>query len=231
VAFDLHRAWKLNPAVAIRPEPFGALVYHFDSRRLSFLKSPRLVTVVRLLDSHASAASALEAAGVPARQRATTPRRWQRWPNRRSSMRADAGGLARPTATPAGQFKGGLATPICLTWERTYACNLSCMHCLSSSSRRDPAERATAEMHSVVDELRSMQVFYINVAAANRPCVRRGHGASGPTAARRAGLPKAGRITHTAAAPSGLPADPGSRPWACLRWASRRSSATPARWR
>ena len=70
VAFDLQRAYRLNPAVSVRPEPFGALIYHFGNRRLSFLKSPRLVTVVRLLDSHDSAAEALEAAGVPARQRA-----------------------------------------------------------------------------------------------------------------------------------------------------------------
>jgi len=70
VPFDLHRAYKLNPAVAIRPEPFGALVYHFGNRRLSFLKFRRLVTVVRLLDSHDSAADALDAAAVPARQRA-----------------------------------------------------------------------------------------------------------------------------------------------------------------
>jgi len=42
------------------------------------------------------------------------------------------------------QFERGLAAPICLTWELTYACNLSCMHCLSSSGRRDPAELSTA---------------------------------------------------------------------------------------
>jgi len=35
VAFDLHRAYALSPAVAVRPEPFGALVYHFGNRRLS----------------------------------------------------------------------------------------------------------------------------------------------------------------------------------------------------
>jgi putative mycofactocin binding protein MftB len=70
VGFDLHRAYQLNPAVALRPEPFGALVYHFGNRRLSFLKSRRLVTVVRLLDSHDSAARALDAAGVPAGERA-----------------------------------------------------------------------------------------------------------------------------------------------------------------
>ena len=36
------------------------------------------------------------------------------------------------------QLKGGLDAPICLTWELTYACNLECVHCLSSSGRRDP---------------------------------------------------------------------------------------------
>jgi len=68
VAFDLNRAYRLNPAAALRPEPFGALVYHFGNRRLSFLKSRRLVTVVRLLEGQDSAAGALRAAGVPAPQ-------------------------------------------------------------------------------------------------------------------------------------------------------------------
>ncbi len=70
MAFDLYRAYRLNPAVALRPEPFGALAYHFGNRRLSFLKSRPLVTVVRLLASQDTAADALDAAGVPARQRA-----------------------------------------------------------------------------------------------------------------------------------------------------------------
>ena len=38
------------------------------------------------------------------------------------------------------QFEFGLDAPICLTWELTYACNLECAHCLSSSGRRDPRE-------------------------------------------------------------------------------------------
>jgi putative mycofactocin binding protein MftB len=70
MAFDVNRGYRLNPAATLRPEPFGALVYHFDNRRLSFLKSQQLVTVVRLLASHDSAADALAAAGVPAQQRA-----------------------------------------------------------------------------------------------------------------------------------------------------------------
>src|SRR5690348_11383621 len=47
------------------------------------------------------------------------------------------------------QFEQGLAAPICLTWELTYACNLSCVHCLSSSGRRDPRELTTAECQAV----------------------------------------------------------------------------------
>jgi putative mycofactocin binding protein MftB len=70
VAFDLDRAYRLSPAATLRPEPFGALAYHFGNRRLSFLKSCQLVTVVRLLDSYDSAAGALDAAGVPAEQQA-----------------------------------------------------------------------------------------------------------------------------------------------------------------
>jgi len=68
MAFDMHRAYRLNPAATLRPEPFGALAYHFGNRRLSFLKSRQLVSVVRLLESSDSAAGALEAAGVPVRQ-------------------------------------------------------------------------------------------------------------------------------------------------------------------
>jgi mycofactocin biosynthetic radical S-adenosylmethionine protein MftC len=57
----------------------------------------------------------------------------------------------------------GLDAPICLTWELTYGCNLACVHCLSSSGRRDPRELNTAELFAVVDELAAMQVFYVNI--------------------------------------------------------------------
>lgn len=63
-AFDLDDAWELNPQVSIRPERFGALLYHFGTRRLSFLKSPVLLVVVRSLAEHPSARSACTAAGV-----------------------------------------------------------------------------------------------------------------------------------------------------------------------
>ncbi|MDE3082183.1 MAG: mycofactocin radical SAM maturase [Acidobacteriota bacterium] len=61
------------------------------------------------------------------------------------------------------RFERGLNAPICLTWELTYACNLACTHCLSSSGRRDPRELDTAEALALVDEIAAMQIFYINV--------------------------------------------------------------------
>jgi mycofactocin radical SAM maturase len=72
----------------------------------------------------------------------------------------------------ATQLKAGLDAPICLTWELTYACNLECVHCLSSSGRRDPRELSTNEAKRVLDELRDLQVFYINIGGGE-PMVRR----------------------------------------------------------
>ncbi|MEU8971058.1 mycofactocin radical SAM maturase [Streptomyces monashensis] len=68
-------------------------------------------------------------------------------------------------------FENGLDAPICLTWELTYACNLACVHCLSSSGRRDPRELTTAECRAVIDELERMQVFYVNIGGGE-PTVR-----------------------------------------------------------
>jgi mycofactocin radical SAM maturase len=68
------------------------------------------------------------------------------------------------TSLPLRQrFTRGLDAPICLTWELTYACNLACVHCLSSSGRRDPLELTAEEARGVVDELADMQVFYVNI--------------------------------------------------------------------
>ncbi|MFZ4517252.1 MAG: mycofactocin radical SAM maturase [Microthrixaceae bacterium] len=73
---------------------------------------------------------------------------------------------AQPSAATrplVDEFRLGLDAPICLTWELTYACNLSCSHCLSSSGRRDPAELSTEECFGVIDELQRLQVFYVNL--------------------------------------------------------------------
>ncbi len=69
------------------------------------------------------------------------------------------------------KFERGLDAPICLTWELTYACNLACVHCLSSSGRRDPRELSTEQCKAIIDELERMQVFYVNIGGGE-PTVR-----------------------------------------------------------
>ena len=62
--FDLDRQWRLDDRVAVRPEPFGALLYHFGTRRLSFVMDPALLAVLRVLGGHPSARSACMSAGI-----------------------------------------------------------------------------------------------------------------------------------------------------------------------
>jgi mycofactocin biosynthesis protein MftB len=68
-SFDPGRPYRCSPSVALRPEPFGALVYHFGTRRLSFLKTPQLLAVVSGLAAHRDVHSALDAADVEPAQR------------------------------------------------------------------------------------------------------------------------------------------------------------------
>ncbi len=63
-------AWRLSDSVALRPERFGALAYDFHTRKLSFLKTPTLVEVVRRLGESTTVGDALSAAGVAERERA-----------------------------------------------------------------------------------------------------------------------------------------------------------------
>ncbi|RMH75166.1 MAG: mycofactocin biosynthesis chaperone MftB [Actinomyces sp.] len=68
-AFDVGRPWRRHPRVAIRPEPFGGLAYHYDSRRLTFLRDPALVTLVDALGSCPDVETALATTGIPERRR------------------------------------------------------------------------------------------------------------------------------------------------------------------
>jgi mycofactocin biosynthesis protein MftB len=63
-AIDPDTSWTLHPQVSVRPEPFGALLYHFGTRKLSFLKDRTLLSVVEGLTDAATARQACEAAGV-----------------------------------------------------------------------------------------------------------------------------------------------------------------------
>ncbi len=64
MAVTLDSSLELHPQVALRPEPFGALAYHYGNRRLVFLKHPDMVGVVRSLGDHDSLGEALRANGV-----------------------------------------------------------------------------------------------------------------------------------------------------------------------
>jgi putative mycofactocin binding protein MftB len=85
----LDAAWDLAPGVALRPEPFGALAYHFGTRRLTFLKTPELAAVVGSLGEHANARAALVAADVERPE-------WNAYAKALVAL-ADAGMLARRT--------------------------------------------------------------------------------------------------------------------------------------
>ena len=59
-----ERALGLHPQVALRPEPFGALAYHYGTRRLVFLKHPDVVRVVEALTDHPSVTATFDACGI-----------------------------------------------------------------------------------------------------------------------------------------------------------------------
>ncbi len=60
----LDRKLVLDPQVALRPEPFGALAYHYGNRRLVFLKHPDVVRVVHALADHDTVAETLRACDI-----------------------------------------------------------------------------------------------------------------------------------------------------------------------
>lgn len=67
----LDASLELHPQVALRPEPFGALAYHYDTRKLVFLKHPDVVRVVQSLSDHRTVADTLAACNIDE----------QRWPS------------------------------------------------------------------------------------------------------------------------------------------------------
>lgn len=80
-SFDADRAYRLHEQVALRPEPFGALAYHYGNRRLNFLRAKELVTLVESLDDHESVRAAFDAAEI-------NPRRWPSFEKALASLAA-----------------------------------------------------------------------------------------------------------------------------------------------
>ena len=233
MTFDATKPYRLDPRVALRPEDFGALAYHYGNRRLTLLRAPELVALVRGIDRFPSARAAYDGVGI-------ADRRWSSFEKaltslERSGFLTESDGrvaVADPPASPtadagpefpswidptleapptrgttmADQLKAGLNAPICLTWEWTYACNLQCVHCLSSSGTRDPLELTTAEMKTIVDDLHDLGVFYVNIGGGEpmlRPdffevveyCVSRGVGVKFSTNGGLMTADKARRLT------------------------------------
>lgn len=60
-ALDTGRAYWLDRRVVIRPESFGAVAYHFGTRRAVFLHEPGLSEFLTGLERHESLSSALDA--------------------------------------------------------------------------------------------------------------------------------------------------------------------------
>jgi mycofactocin biosynthetic radical S-adenosylmethionine protein MftC len=57
----------------------------------------------------------------------------------------------------------GLSAPVNVTWEVTYACNLSCIHCLSDSGSKREGELSTEQAMQVIDQMAAQKVFQFNI--------------------------------------------------------------------
>ena len=81
MGFDPDRPYRLHERVALRPEPFGALAYHYGNRRLNFLRAHELVALVEALEAHDSPRAAFAACGID-------DRRWPAFEKALSSLAA-----------------------------------------------------------------------------------------------------------------------------------------------
>lgn len=78
---DTAAPYELHPQVALRPEPFGALAYHYGNRRLTFVRANELVELLRDLGAHDSVDDALAASDV-------VPERWPAFRNALANLEA-----------------------------------------------------------------------------------------------------------------------------------------------
>lgn len=81
LSFDASARYRLHDRVALRLERFGALAYHYDTRRLNFLHAHELATLVESFPAHGSAQAAFDASGIDP----------GRWPSFAAALEALAG--------------------------------------------------------------------------------------------------------------------------------------------
>ncbi len=81
MTFDADRRYRLHEQVAIRPEPFGALAYHYGNRKLNFLRAPELVSLVEALDGSETVRGLLSASEID-------PGRWPAFEKALASLAA-----------------------------------------------------------------------------------------------------------------------------------------------
>lgn len=93
--------YRLDPDVALRAEPFGALAYHYGSRRLTFLRSTLLADMVRTLGDYSTVDDAL-AERVPEAKRPAY---------RRALSDLAASHFIRPEAPASSAQSDGAAHP------------------------------------------------------------------------------------------------------------------------
>lgn len=181
----LAESWMLRAGTAMRLETWGGLLYSYSSRKLATLRDPQLAGLVKSLDGESTLSQMLaQSTGAidPARLRETVHSLELAGFIQRTHAPAEPVAASNESPPPAMEavplsrvsvenMQRGLSAPICLTWEWTYACNLSCRHCLSASGTRDDRELSTVECERVIDELQAMQVFYVNVGGGE-PTVR-----------------------------------------------------------
>jgi len=74
-----------------------------------------------------------------------------------------ARGRPRPAPSIPEGSDAALSAPKSVVWDVTYACNLACPHCLTSSGVRAAAELDTAGALALVDALAEARVLYLSL--------------------------------------------------------------------
>jgi radical SAM protein with 4Fe4S-binding SPASM domain len=161
---------RLFAFAVLRPEPFGALVFN-----------PYLAAEVELNPMEAGVASLCDgktsAAAIKDRIRESygiTPKESEecvvRVLDRLAQLcvltlgRRESGGSSRPIAPAFPLVLPQISVPKSVTWDVTYACNLKCPHCLTSSGRRRKNELGTLEAFRLIDRLAEAKVLYLSLS-------------------------------------------------------------------